>query len=203
LSITTYSELQAAVQNWLHRSDSGLTNRVPEFIALCEAKYNRKLRISPMESRNASFTVSAQYATLPTDFLEVRSIQITGDTGRQLEYLTPNDMRARYRDSNTNVPKYYTVIAGSFEFAPVPNGTYNAELIYFAPIAALSNSNTTNWMLTNNPDIYLYGALMEAAPFMKNPDLQTWAALFTAAMKDVQDADNRSDYGGPLMMRVG
>lgn len=157
-----------------------------------------------MESRNASYTVSAQYATLPTDFLEVRSIQITGDSGKQLEYLTPNDMRNRYRDSNTGVPKYYTIIAGSFEFAPVPNATYNGELIYFAPISPLSDSNTTNWMLTNNPDLYLYGSLMEAAPFMKKPEeLSTWVSLFTAAMKDVQDADNRSDYGGPLMMRVG
>jgi len=203
LSITTFSELKTAVQNWLHRSDTNLTNRIPEFIALCEAKFNRTLRLTTMETR-VSATLDERYEDLPSDFLEMRTIEITGDSGGQLEYMTPGDLRNRYRASGTGVPKYFTIIGTTIEFAPAPAGSYTMEMVYYKAIPALSDSNTTNWMLTNNPDAYLYGSLLEAAPFMKKPEeVPLWATMYKGVMKDIADADERGNYGGPLMMRVG
>lgn len=201
MSISTYSQLQTAVQNWLHRSDVGLTNRIPEFIALTEAKFNRKLRLATMETR-VSATLDERYEDLPTDFLEMRAIEITGDSGGTLEYLTPDALRNKYRASYTGIPKYYTIIGTTIEFAPAPAGSYTMEMVYYKVIPALSDSQTTNWMITNNPDLYLYGALLEAAPYMKNrEDMPTWLALYTAAMKDVADADKHARYGSGLAMR--
>lgn len=154
-----------------------------------------------METR-VTATLDEQYEDLPTDFLEMRTIQVTGDSGGQLEYLTPGDLRERYRDT-TGIPKYFTIIGTTIEFAPSPGGSYTMEMVYYKAIPALSDSNTTNWMLTNNPDLYLYGSMMEAAPFMKSPDLPTWIALYTAAMKDVAEADRGARYSGSLMMRAG
>lgn len=156
-----------------------------------------------METR-VSATLDERYEDLPSDFLEMRTIEITGDSGGQLEYLTPGDLRNRYRASGTGVPKYFTIIGTTIEFAPAPAGSYTMEMVYYKAIPALSDSNTTNWMLTNNPDAYLYGSLLEAAPFMKKPEeVPLWATMYKGVMKDIADADERGSYGGPLMMRVG
>lgn len=204
MAIGTYAQLQSAVQGWLHRSDTGLTTRIPDFISLTEAKFNRKLRTRDMESHNSSFVVSAQYASLPTDFKELRSIHISGDSGGTLDYMDLQDMSNRYPFSSTGVPKFYCITGSQFRFAPRPAGTYTAVVDYYAAIPALSDSNTTNWLLTSHPDAYLYGALLEASPFMKKPqDLPTWAALFKAVMVDIDGSDEASKYSGPMSMRVG
>ena len=56
MAIGTYAELQTAVANWLDRDD--LTDRIPEFIALAEAKMNRVLRISLMENVSTALLMS-------------------------------------------------------------------------------------------------------------------------------------------------
>lgn len=203
MSINTYSTLQSAIQSWLHRSDVGLTNRITDFITLAEAKFNRKLRTRNQETHNSSFSVSAQYESLPADFNEMRSIHISGDSGGTLDFMSLQDMSNRYPYSSTGVPKFFCITGSQIRFAPRPAGTYTAVLDYFANITPLSDSAPTNWLLTSHPDAYLYGALLEAAPFCKNPDLGTWAVLFKAVMVDIQSSDDDSKYSGPLMMRAG
>ena len=68
MAIGTYSELQTAVANWLDRDD--LTDRIPEFIALAEAKMNRVLRISLMENVSTALTMvsGTRDYSLPTGF---------------------------------------------------------------------------------------------------------------------------------------
>ena len=70
MSITTYSELQQAIADWLERAD--LTARIPDFIALFEATANRRLRLRQQEAV-ASLTPSAGAAALPADFLGARA----------------------------------------------------------------------------------------------------------------------------------
>ena len=49
MAIGTYDELKTAVANWLDRDD--LTDRIPEFISLAEARFNRVLRLRSMETK--------------------------------------------------------------------------------------------------------------------------------------------------------
>lgn len=203
MSLTTYSQLQAAVLNYLHRSDTQLSARIPDFISLTEAKFNRKLRTRDQETHNSSFVVAAQYVSLPTDFKELRSIHISGDTGGTLDFMDLQDMSNRYPYSSTGVPKFFCITGSQFRFAPRPAGSYTAVLDYYAAITPLSDAAPSNWLLAAHPDAYLYGALLEAAPFCKNPDLGTWAALFKAVMVDIGSADEDSKYTGPLAMRAG
>lgn len=91
MAISTYSELQTAVANWLDRDD--LTARIPEFISLAEARFNRDLRIRAMETKQTASTVADQrnYA-LPTNYLQMRNFQVNGTPIRILEYVTPKCM---------------------------------------------------------------------------------------------------------------
>jgi hypothetical protein len=55
-------------------------------------------------------------------------------------------------------------------------------------------------MLTNNPDIYLYGSLMEAEPFIMNDGrVALWQAAFARAIQDIQLQDDKDSHSGNSM----
>ena len=57
----------------------------------------------------------------------------------------------------------------------------------FVGVTSLSDSNLTNWMLVNNPDVYLYGALLEAQPYlMDDARIATWADIYTTVVAQVR-----------------
>ena len=201
MALDTFSNLKTSIASWLHRAD--LTSQIPDFIDLCETKFNRVMRLSTMETRS-SITVDSQYEDVPSGFLELRSIQITGDSGGMLSYLTPQQANDNYR-GDTGIPRFYSIVGSTFAFYPPPSGTYTAELVYYAAIAALSDAAPTNWMLTNHPDVYLYGSLKEAEAFIKNdPRIQTWKAQYEEAIAQVMAADQRSRWSGsPMQIRAG
>lgn len=197
----TYSDLQTSIANWLKRSD--LTSHIPDFIALCEAKFNRELRISAMENR-VTTTLDEEYEDLPTDFAEMRSLQITGVYGRPLQYMPPEDLRRRFPDG-LGTPTNYTIIGDTIQFGPAPNGSFPLEMVYYAKFEPLSNDEPTNWMLENAPDVYLFGSLLEASPFIKNDErIPVWEAKYMQALQSVRNEDVRKRHSGsPLVMRAG
>ena len=203
MAISTFSELKTAASNWLNRSD--LDTRIPEFIDLAEAGFNRMLRTRDQMTR-ATTTASTQYVTLPDDFLQARNVNITStSTPKRLHYLTP-DRADDYREQVNNtigVPDYYTIAGDSMELLKTPDTNYTLQIQYFAKVPSLSDSTTTNWLLTSHPDVYLYSTLMAAEPFLMNDArLQTWASLTQKALQEIIDADDASRYaGGTLTAR--
>lgn len=200
VSLDTFANLKTSLATWLHRSD--IESQIPDFITLCEAEFNRRLRIRAMEER-VTATLDEEYEALPTDYLEMRALQIAGANGRELTFIPPSDFRLRYRSANTDTPIHYTIIGDTIQFGPAPASSYEMEMLYYKRIPALSESQTTNWMLTNNPDVYLYGALKAAEPFIVNdPRMPMWKSLYDAAVQSVADEDARSKATGPLIQRT-
>jgi hypothetical protein len=136
MAISTYAELQTAAGNWLNRSD--LTARIPEFIALAEARFRRKLD-DPDQETTATITFTDGVAPLPADFGSLR--EIDGD------------------DLGEDVIAY-DIVGDEIHTNPAVTGT--ADITYKASLPALSVSNTTNWLLTRAPDAYLFGTLIQA-----------------------------------------
>ena len=74
---------------------------------------------------------------------------------------------------------------------------YNAELYYFGKTDALSDSNTSNWILEHYPDAYLYGSLIHSAPYLKDDArIQVWAALYQSAIDSINQASEKAKFGG-------
>lgn len=179
-----------------------MTAVIPDLIDLCETKFNRVLRLSTMETRSTA-TLNDQYETVPTDFLEMRSIQITGGSGGMLSYLTPQQANDSYKTTATGIPRFYTLVDGTIVFYPPPGGSFDMEMVYYKAIPALSDSAPTNWMLTNHPDVYLYGSLKEAEAYIKNdPRIVTWKQQYEEAIAQVMGADQRARWSGsPMQIR--
>jgi hypothetical protein len=71
-------------------------------------------------------------------------------------------------------------------------------------LSKLSSTNTTNWLLTQAPDVYLYGSLMQAAPYLKEDErITVWASIYARGLEELQIADDRgATSGGAIMMRA-
>ena len=203
MALSTYAELKTSIGDWLNRSDLSAT--IPDFISLAEAQIERTLRTRQMIVRaNASF--DQQYGALPADFLEAKSLKLTStNPPTPLSFLTIDlldEQSSSYTASGK--PKFFGVVGNQLRILPTPDGTYTTELTYFAKLTKLSNIETTNWLLTSSPDIYLYGALLQAAPYLQDDArIQTWATLYERALNDLRTADDRgASSGGTLLTRA-
>ena len=199
MAIDSYTTLQTAVANWLDRDD--LTDRIPEFISLAEARFNRDLRIRAMETKQTASTVANQrnYA-LPTGYLQMRNFQVNVTPVRVLEYVTPEIYDRLYGSTANGIPVYYTLLANEIQLGPIPDSVMTVEMTFYKIFDALSGTTPTNWVLTNAPDVYLYAALMEAEAFLVNDArLPTWSAGYQRAIESLQFADAQDRHSGSAM----
>lgn len=184
-TITDYDSLVSAVTEYLARDqDTTLIARIPSFIQLFEAKANRVLLHPKMEVRSTTSVdtgnTEPEFITLPSDFQMMRRVRLSGVTGKPRLQFKSGTQLDDYRYSTDNVtdqPVYFTILGDEMELAPTPNEDYEIEMVYRANIPALTSSNTTNWLLTLAPDLYLYGSLLESAPYLKEDErIAVWAS---------------------------
>ena len=196
MAINTYATLQTSVANWLDRSD--LTDRIPEFIALAEARF-RELRTRDMETVSTAISTVAgtREYSLPTGFVQMKEFHLTTDPLTPLAYITPEMMTRIWAGSSQAKPQVFTTIADNVRLGPAPDAVYTTSMLYYKTFTALSDSATTNEMLTNNPDVYLYGTLLEAEPFIMNDQrIQVWLGAFDRAVASIQNQDNKDRHSG-------
>jgi hypothetical protein len=203
MAISTYTDLKTSVASWLNRDD--LTSVIPDFISLAEAGINRDLRHYKMIER-ADATLDSRYVQMPTDWMETVRFSITSGNTYRLELVSRDDM-LEYRQKTADAsgrPKFYANIGDTIEVFPTPDADYTMQLQYYAKTPALSDSNASNWLLLDAPDVYLYGTLIQSAPYLQDDArTQTWAALYAAALQSLQKASDDTRFAGSgLRMRV-
>jgi hypothetical protein len=209
MAIGNYTQLVAAVAEWLARDD--LSARIPDFVTLAEAKINRVLLHPGMESRATvmvnTLLTDPEFIDLPAGFQTMRSVRLTGVTGKpRLNFMTQTQM-ADYRYGNDDVsdrPIYFSVLGTEMELAPTPNEDFDIELRYRGNIPPITASNATNWLLTLAPDVYLYGALLESAPYIQNDErVQLWASAFSTCIDQLNIHGERQSFdSGPTTVSL-
>jgi hypothetical protein len=199
MAINSYSTLCDAVGRWLYRDD--LTEIIPDFIALAESRINRDLRLRVMET-SATGTLSGSTISLPSDFGIAQRLSIQADSGIiELRYVAPENI-SKF-SFGTNLPQMYTIIGGQINVIPAPDGAYTYNLYYMTDIPHLSATQTTNWLILNAPDVYLYGSLLEAAPYLQDDArVPLWSQAYQEAVSSVQEVDDAARYpiSSPLQM---
>lgn len=194
MALTTFAELKSSIADWLNRDD--LTSVIPDFISLAEANMDRSIRHWRMEKR-VTATVDGQYTGLIGDYLE--GIRFSIANGDRLELLSQGEMQQRRTayDDTTGKPRYYAISDGQLELYPTPDGSYTVEMLYYGQITPLSDSNTTNWLLTHHPDAYLYGSLVHASPYLGEDQRATvWASLYQSALDAINKESSDAKFGG-------
>ena len=190
--ITDYASLQSELQSWLwNRSD--VVPRIPVFIQLCEAQMNRRLQ-TRLSIVRTPIMITTETLAVPADFAGPVSILLQSDPLSELDFVTPDGLNLRQNGadvSENDNPDSFTVEGSNFRFYPIPGAPVAALLTYRQKIASLSNANTSNWVLASHPDAYLYGALLQSAPWLKDDArVAMWQQAFAQILDDIQTNSN-------------
>jgi len=188
MAITNYSTLQTAIANWLHRSD--LTSVIPDFIRLAESRINRTLSSRGTETEIVLTAItSSAFVNLPSDFGTPITLWLESFVPRR-ELILKQASALDYMPINS-VPTFWAIKSRQIQFDCIASGDFPLRLRYVQNLD-LSTSNT-NYILTNYPDIYLFGALVEAANYIRdNEQLQLWQQKFDLAISEAQSSENTS-----------
>ena len=206
--ITSYSTLQTAVTDYLARSD--LSSWVPNFIQNCEERFYRDpLNVGAwMESAlNISNDATTGLAAVPTDYLRLKNAYLSGILAPPLVRVSLEQLYARYPRSGTlSQPQYIARDGSNFVFGPVPSGSYTIVGTYYAKPVLLRNfasDAAAHWMIVNAPDLLLYGALLEAEPFLKNDQrLVLWKSAYDMAVDTYRRMQAEEDQSGSAIFSV-
>jgi hypothetical protein len=200
MAIDSFDNLKTAVANWLDRND--LADRIPEFITLAENRINRHVRIRAMERRSTAPTKSGEdYMGLPSGYIQMRHISVS-QNGRDLdlEYMSPErfdvEMTTKW-GGGSGRPRIYTLVGDEIRLGPTPDAVYTIEMVYYKKFDHLSTTQTSNWLITDAPDLLLYGALLEAEPFVKDQEAaKMWGMYFSQAVEAITTADAKDRWSG-------
>lgn len=199
--LTSWAGLKVAVAGFLNRTD--LTDAVPAFITLAESQMRRRFAGKATKGEDiprrlvvrasAALPAGEEFLTVPARFAGPRTLKLVTDPVTELAYLSEPD----FLDAQVNrtfeagaAPAYYTVVGQQMQMLPIPAIDYSAEMSFLQGPEPLGASNATNWLLQDHPDLYLYGALTAAAPYLIDDDrVGTWGSLFTQGIEDACSAD--------------
>ena len=198
MAITNYSELQSTIADFLNRDD--LTAVIPTFISLAEARIARDLRHWKQEKR-VTANMDERYENLPNDVIEIRQLQLTA--GGRILSISSAEMEDRRAVSDVGgKPKYMRLTADQIELYPTPDEAYEVSMLYYGRIPALSNSEPDNWLLIDAPDVLLYGALTQAAPYLGEDNrIAIWTGLYQSGIDALNIESEKARVAGPL--RIG
>jgi len=187
--LNDFATLKSAVADWLHRAD--LTNVIPNFIQLAEARISVDLRLSNQQKQVSGTTVSG-VITLPTDFRQAEALFVpAGGTERGIDIKPPSEVATRLGlPTGAYVLNNTIVLNGSQDMA--------YRLVYFSGIPSLSDALPQNWLILNYPNVYLYACLLEASPYLKDDNrINVWGAGYQNAIAALAAQDDRYRFLKP------
>lgn len=199
-TITTYTTLQSTIADYLNRAD--LTAQIPTFIQLAEADMNTRLRTREMIVR-AEATSNNEYVQLPADWVEAINLHIV-DGKQPLRFVTLDEADRIIKQNIYTQVAAFSLMNGALELVPPPGSDVDIEMIYYGKIPALSAQQATNWLLTKAPDVYLYGSLLHAQPFlMDDQRMPVFATLYNSRIEALNEESMKSTHSGsPLIARA-
>lgn len=193
MALATYSDLKASVAQWLNRND--LTDVIPDFVRLCESTLNERLRCPHNEAMNTDFVITGRYTSLPVDFAEMRRVFLNDSMRTEM---VPLPQSGRVEESG--IPAYYNIVNNTLELVPLST-SYTLEITYWKVVPPLETNDTSD-ILTNHPELYLYGTCLQGAYFLD--DAQMVAKFEPKFQQAILAANSRRfrQMGTGLQVRV-
>ena len=197
--MTTYAILKADLIDLTENNSSDFATESDQFIDTVELRLSRELRNCPelYKHQTSTLTISDPFITKPTDLITTISFQVLSSAAKRtaIEYRDVSYINEYWPTrTSTGTPKYYADWNDDvFIVAPTPSAGLTIEINYRKRFEALSSSNTTNWLTANAYDLLLYGCLIEAAIYDKNPQMmQMYEKRYQEALAAVNaELENR------------
>ncbi len=190
----TYTNLITTVGDYLERDD--LVTKIPIFIMLAERKVSRVLKAQLAQlAVTDNLTENSPVVTKPARWVETISFSIqTTDGTVVLKERSRETIQSMYPVlTDTAAPKYYAEWQeGYYYVGPTPDSAYAFELMMYQQPPSLGDTQQTNYLTENAPDLLLYSTLLEAEGYLKNDErLPVWKAARDEIIGTYTDLDMR------------
>jgi len=130
----------------------------------------------------------------------LRRVTWTGSPRVELAYVHPSYLQAAYPSAPADVPRIFTIEGPTLKVRPLDQTAL--EVNYFQKIPPLATTDP-NWLLTAHPDLYLFGALVEAEMFGVNDErAPLWKARRDEIFDEIDKLNNKTRGGDPGAARV-
>jgi hypothetical protein len=215
MAIANYSDLQGSIITWAAADEPTFISTVPDFVSLAEAVIRRRLDQPDLDTEESFTPVADTNGDYPTDytvslgdFRGIRSITFgTGNNIQTADYRTPemfslDTQRSTGAAPGTESAWIYTILDDVIRFNRGPTADF--VIIYKAVLPPLTDLAPTNWLMTNFPDVYLQGSMVEASAFEKDTEAEgKWLTRFDNGLNEMKTyLDNRRYAGVSLTTRV-
>ena len=108
MAFTNYTTFIAVVADYLARTD--LTSQIPDFVNLAQNRMSRDLRVRQMLKVATTDTTGGDSTiALPSDFLELKEIHITGNPPKNLEFQSPDLFFRNGQIANSGLPTKFKI----------------------------------------------------------------------------------------------
>ena len=181
----TYTELQTLVPQYAERTDTAFADQIPTFISLAENRLATEMKQQGFQSVvSGTLPLTASLAK-PSFWKETISFYYTDATGERKPLLLRALEYVRNYWPNTSVqdePKFYADYnATHFLLGPTPVAAYDFELVYYARLQPLSDTNTSNWLTLNAPQALFAAIMVEACRYIKSPRQPVWEEMYQSS----------------------
>lgn len=193
-----YAGLQSAIAAWSARSDGDTVGAIPSFIELSTAMFNHgQQNMAPLRTREmlttATLTPTNGVVSLPADYLQYRTVVSNASTIRDLEYVAPDFANVQFADGAAGLSTSFTIIGNSLNVYPISSS--DVLLTYYQTIPDLSDSNTSNWLLAKQPNLYLHAGLLQLSMYTKDDTLfQRSAAMIQTIIDGLMIEELLANY---------
>jgi hypothetical protein len=197
MSLADWTGLKSSLGDWLHRGDQ--TAIAGDLISLFEAEFNNDVRVRSMETET-SITSTSGYLVHPVDWVSWKSIKQTyGGITANLPFVSDEIATEKTLADNSSPAKYASVIGSKTYVYPAQNGSIYPT-VYYAKLAALSASQTSNWLLAKYPNLYLYGCLSQAEAYnLNDPRMPMWKQFYGDGMEKLLRDSAKARFGNTVL----
>lgn len=207
--ITSYSTLLTAVTDYLHKSN--LSTFAPNFVQNWEEKFFREPKnFGRWMEASLSSAIASSVVAVPAAYLGLKHAYVDGSPASRLDRVSLNQLYGRYpRGADTGLPVWMSRDTTNFVFGPAPDDDYTIKGVYWAKPTVMRSYTTggadaiAHWIIVNAPDLALYGALLEAQPFLLNDKrIPTWDGFYKQALANYRALHKEEDVSGSPIQEV-
>lgn len=201
MALSNYTDLAGAVAAYTKRGDTA--SYLPIWLSLLEGKLNREL-VTFRQLTRTTLAISAEFTAAPAGLTKLRSARLIDSPYWDIACLSGEQMSELRAEQRSGQTSSIALIAGQLCVNPVPSAVNNVELVYYSAISPLSASSATNAILTNMPDLYLFGVMAEAADFYEDDEaLEKYSSRFADALLGYNQESVKAEMGFNLKPMPG
>jgi hypothetical protein len=205
-AVTNYTTLKAGIADWLARGD--LTDQIPQFIQNWEERFLRQPKnFGRWMEAALDGVIASSVLALPERYLGLKYAYVNISPASALDRVSLNQLYGRYpRNSAPDLPSWVARDLETFVFGPEPDSDYSIRGVYYKKpvlIRDFAADAAAHWIIINAPDLALYGALLQATPFLQNDKrILTWQTFYEGALEDYRDLHRDEDVSGSPLQEV-